>query len=109
MPGRLLENIPIRVVNYRVVAIGKRPTFDMRVLGPSDPQPAADCITGHRDIYHDGDWHTVPVYDRLTIAAGETLAGPCLLEQPDTTIFIDPGLSGRIDDNWNLIIERVRS
>ena len=106
--GRLLENIPIRVMNYRVAAIGKRPTFDMRVLGPDEPQIAADCIAEHRDIYYGSDWHTVPVYDRLTIAASETLTGPCLLEQPDTTIFIDPGLSGRIDDNWNLIIERAR-
>ena len=105
--GRLLENIPIRVMNYRVVAIGKRPTFDMRVLGPDVPQPFSSCITGHREIYHDGVRHPVPVYDRLTIAAGETLAGPCLLEQPDTTIFIDPGLRGRIDEHWNLIIERA--
>lgn len=105
--GRLLENIPMRVMNYRVVAIGKRPPFDLRVLGPINPAGAAACITGRRRVYHDGAWHDASVYDRLPIAAGEVLAGPCLLEQPDTTIFVDPGLQGRIDDHWNLIIERV--
>lgn len=105
--GRLLDNIPVRVMNYRVIAIGKRPAFDMRVLGPDEPRPAADCIAEHREIYHDGVWQTVPVYDRLPIAVGETLTGPCLLEQPDTTIFIDPGLQGCIDAHWNLIIERA--
>ena len=68
---------------------------------------AASCIAGHRDVYHDGVWHNVPVYDRLAIATGDILAGPCLLEQPDTTIFIDPGLHGRSDEYWNLIIERA--
>ncbi len=105
--GRLLENIPVRVMNYRVVAIGKRPPFDLRMLGPTNPASAAACVTGHRSVYHDGAWHDASVYDRLPIAAGEVLAGPCLLEQPDTTIFVDPGLQGRIDEDWNLIIERA--
>ncbi len=104
--GRLLENIPIRVMNYRVVAIGKRPPFDMRVLGPAHSAAASACIVGQRDVYCEGAWHHAPVYDRLSLAIDETVTGPCLLEQPDTTIFIDPGLRGRVDSHWNLIIER---
>lgn len=105
--GRLLEDIPSRVINYRVAVIGRRAPFDMKVLGPAEARPAADCIREQRDVFYDGAWHRAPVYDRLAIAEGETIAGPCLLEQPDTTIFIDPGLSGRIDHCWNLIIERA--
>ncbi|MEM8977727.1 MAG: hydantoinase/oxoprolinase family protein, partial [Pseudomonadota bacterium] len=104
--GRLLDNIPIRVVNYRVVAIGKRPPFDMRVLGPQETATASDCVIGHRQVYCNGTWHDANVYDRLRLAIGESLAGPCLLEQPDTTIFVDPGLQGRVDSQWNLVIER---
>jgi N-methylhydantoinase A len=105
--GRLLENIPMRVMNYRVAVIGRRPPFDLRVLGPSLGRAASDCIIDERDVYCDRRWHTAPIYDRLPIASGETVNGPCLLEQPDTTIFIDPGLQGRVDDYWNLIIESV--
>ena len=79
----------------------------MRVLGPAQSAAASQCIVGHRDVYCDGTWHNAPVYDRLSLNVDETLAGPCLLEQPDTTIFIDPGLQGRVDSHWNLIIERV--
>lgn len=104
--GRLLDNIPIRVVNYRVVAIGKRPPFDMRVLGPQETATASDCVIGHRQVYCNGTWHDANVYDRLRLAIGESLSGPCLLEQPDTTIFVDPGLQGRVDSQWNLVIER---
>ncbi|MEM6497858.1 MAG: hydantoinase/oxoprolinase family protein [Pseudomonadota bacterium] len=104
--GRLLDNIPIRIVNYRVVAIGKRPPFDMRVLGPNESAGATDCVIGERRIYCNGAWHDAKVYDRLRLGIDEKLSGPCLLEQPDTTIFIDPGLQGRVDSYWNLVIER---
>ena len=105
--GRLLENIPIRVMNYRVIAIGKRAPFDLRVLGPESSDAASNCVTEHRQVYSNGQWHRAPVYNRLSLAIDETITGPCLLEQPDTTIFVDPGLQGRVDSYWNLVIERV--
>ena len=98
----------MRVVNYRVAVIGRRPPFDMKVLGPDRSQPSDACILGERRIYSAGGWHRAPVYDRLPIAEGEIIAGPCVLEQADTTIFIDPGLQGRVDAFWNLIIERPK-
>ena len=32
--GRLLDGIPVRVMNYRVTVIGRRPAFDMGVFAP---------------------------------------------------------------------------
>ena len=105
--GRLLENIPMRVMNYRVAVTGRRPPFDMGVLGPASPRAASACVLDQRTVYHSGRWHDALVYDRLALDRGEIVAGPCLLEQPDTTIFIDPGQRGRVDDWWNLVIESV--
>jgi N-methylhydantoinase A len=105
--GQLLEGLQNRIMNYRVAVIGRRPAFDMRLLGPTESKPATQCVVDQRDIYCDGTWQSSPVYDRLSLAQGEHVAGPCLLEQPDTTIFIDPGLVGRVDDVWNLVIERA--
>ncbi|MEM7744061.1 MAG: hydantoinase/oxoprolinase family protein [Pseudomonadota bacterium] len=104
--GRLLTGVPTRVMNYRVSVIGRRPRFDMGVFAPTEGQPAEDCIRGYRRITADGQAHEAPVYDRLAIATGETIGGPAILEQADTTIFIDPGLVGRVDPHGNLIIER---
>jgi N-methylhydantoinase A len=104
--GQLLEGLQSRIMNYRVAVIGRRPAFDMRLLGPTESKPATQCVIDQRDIYCDGAWQSSPVYDRLSLAQGERVAGPCLLEQPDTTILIDPGLEGRVDDVWNLVIER---
>jgi len=103
--GRLLEAIPVRVLNYRVAVTGRRPQFDMGVFAP----PAGtieDCRCGSRAVRVDGADHDAPVYQRLGLPAGAVIAGPALLEQPDTTIFIDPGLIGRVDGFGNLVIAR---
>ena len=37
---------------------------------------------------------------------GAEIKGPALLEQPDTTIFVEPDLVGKVDDFGNLVISR---
>lgn len=104
--GRLLPGNPTRVMNYRVAVVGRRPQFDMTVFAPKDGKPAAECLSETRQVYVGGSWHAAAIYDRLSLAVSETVAGPCILEQLDTTIFVDPGLVGRVDSIGNLIIER---
>jgi N-methylhydantoinase A len=104
--GRLLENIPIRVLNLRVAVIGTRPKFDLSALAPGADASVAAARTGERQVWVDGGWHTAAIYDRLVLPVGAEVPGPALLEQPDTTIFIDPDLTGTVDGFGNLIIER---
>jgi N-methylhydantoinase A len=52
-------------------------------------------------------WQTAGIYDRLALGVGERVTGPALLEQADTTIFVDPGLVGEVDAFGNLRIERA--
>ncbi|MCM2292419.1 hydantoinase/oxoprolinase family protein [Allorhizobium sp. BGMRC 0089] len=104
--GRLLEGIEKRVMNYRVAVIGRRPPFDMRVFAPTEGKSPGECLTAHRTVYVGGKWQDIPVYDRLSLAVGSVVSGPCLLEQADTTIFVDPGLAARTDAMGNLIMER---
>jgi N-methylhydantoinase A len=104
--GRLLAGIPARVMNLRVAVIGRRPAFDLSRMAPEGGKAAADCRTGLRLVRAGGADHEAPVYDRLSMAPGETVAGPAILEQPDTTIFVDPGLTARVDALGNLVITR---
>ena len=104
--GRLLDGIPRRVMNHRVAVIGRRPTLDMALLVGEGGKAGEDCRTGTRRLYAGGGWHDAPIYERLAIAAGERIEGPALLEQSDTTIFIDPGLTGEVDRFGNLIITK---
>ena len=105
--GRLLKSIPVRIMNYRVSVIGRRPEFDMGLFAPGDGAPADDCRIGERQVYADGRRWTAPVFDRLRLAAGTRVTGPALLEQSDATVFVDPGLEARTDALGNLVIAPV--
>ncbi|WP_340162294.1 hydantoinase/oxoprolinase family protein [uncultured Hoeflea sp.] len=102
--GRLLDGIPMRVMNYRIAVIGRRPKLDMAVFAPVDGKPADACRIGTRQVFAEGEWHEAGVYERLPLAVGASIAGPALLEQADTTIFVDPGLVAVVDAFGNLVI-----
>jgi N-methylhydantoinase A len=106
--GRLLDGIPKRVMNYRVAVVGRRPDLDMKLFAPAAGKAPEACRIGMRRIYAKGAYHDAAVYERLELAAGASIHGPAILEQPDTTIFVDPGLTAIVDSFGNLIV-RPRS
>ena len=104
--GRLLDGIAMRVLNLRVAVIGLRPKLDLGALAPKPGGSVADAERGTRRVYVDGCYVEAPVYARLELPVGAVIPGPAILEQTDTTIFIDPGLSGCVDKFGNVILER---
>lgn len=44
----------------------------------------------HRDVYIDGAWREVPIYDRATFGDGTVIQGPAVIEQFDSTIYVRP-------------------
>ena len=104
--GRLLHDIGIRVLNLRVTVLGRRPKFDLSILGPSDNHTIEEIKIGSRQVWFEGKWLQTDVYSRLNLPKEQIVSGPALLEQPDTTIFIDPDLEGKVDSFGNLIISR---
>lgn len=104
--SRLLPGIPARIVNLRTAAIGRRPAFDLKALAPA-------AGTGHglpretRPVWFDGAWHETAIIARLDLPMGSVIAGPAVLEQPDATTVIDPGLTARVDEYGNVIVERA--
>ena len=102
--GRLLDGIGLRVLNLRVSVVGQRPKFDLTLLAPDEQASIASADRGERQVWCNGAWHTAHVFARLDLPIGAILAGPALLEQPDATAFLDPGLSAEVDRFGNLII-----
>lgn len=104
--SRLLPGIPVRIVNLRTAAIGRRPAFDLKALAPEGDSSLETARRGARDVWFDGGWHEATIWDRLSLPVGAIINGPAILEQPDATTVIDPSLSARVDDFGNLIVER---
>jgi N-methylhydantoinase A len=86
--------------------IGRRPRFDLALLAPAVGGGVAQATIGRRRVWTDGGWRDANVYDRLGLPVGARVAGPAILEQPDTTTFIDADLEGVVDRFGNLILER---
>jgi N-methylhydantoinase A len=102
--GRVLDNVPTRVLNLRSIVIGARPKIDLLALAPAADASRANADRGTRRIWF-GDWTEALVLDRLALPVGAVIDGPAVLEQPDTTILIEPGQRGVVDRFGNLIIE----
>ncbi len=104
--GRLLPGIAARIVSLRTAAIGRRPAFDLSVFAPPADGSMRSAERGERPVWFEGRWHATRVWSRLDLPADAVIGSPAVLEQPDATIFIEPGLRGRLDNLGNVIVER---
>ncbi|HIP08506.1 MAG TPA: hydantoinase/oxoprolinase family protein [Rhodospirillales bacterium] len=104
--GSLLDDISVRVLNLRVTVIGRRPKFNLSILGPSSSGSLEDAKSETRQVWINGEWWDADVYRRLDVPESATVPGPALLEQPDATIFIEPDLEALVDNFGNLVISR---
>ncbi|MBV9631179.1 MAG: hydantoinase/oxoprolinase family protein, partial [Xanthobacteraceae bacterium] len=105
--SRLLPGLAIRIVSLRVTAIGRRPHFDFAICAPSASAPPAKTDAATRPVWFGGGWRDTRIYPRLDLPVGTLIEGPAILEQPDATTVIEPGLRGRVDRLGNLIVERA--
>lgn len=104
--GRLMSDTPIRVLNLRSAVIGIRPKIDLMALGPGPDASLDAARRPARRVWLDG-WRDAAVFDRLLLPIDAMVHGPALLEQPDTTILVEPGMNGRVDRFGNLVLERT--
>ncbi|WP_306145560.1 hydantoinase/oxoprolinase family protein [Roseibium sp. MMSF_3412] len=101
--GRLLKGGVRRILNLRSSVTGLRPKFDLRALAPVEtgtPDPKA-----LRKVHFGDEWHETRIFDRLALPVGTVIKGPAILEQPDTTVLVEPELQARVDAFGNTIIE----
>jgi N-methylhydantoinase A len=105
--SRLLPGLPVRIVNLRTTATGRRPPFDLMALAPPAGASLAAAGRGTRPVYFGGAWREAAIFERLDLPPGAVIPGPAILEQPDATIVVDPGLVVRVDAFGNLLMERL--
>ena len=105
--SRLLPGLAIRIVSLRVTAIGRRPHFDFAICAPRSGAHPDKIDIDTRPVWFDGGWCDTRIYPRLDLPVNTLIEGPAILEQPDATTVIEPGLCGRVDRLGNLIVERA--
>ena len=80
-------------MTWRVTARGPIIPFNRAAILPSIPgRPRTS-----RPVHAWSEGTKVPVYDRKSLAAGQTVAGPAIIEERETTTAIPPGWSATVD------------
>jgi N-methylhydantoinase A len=65
---------------------------------------AAQARKGRRRAWFDGAWVDTPVYDGPRLAAGTTIDGPALVEEPFTVLVVPPGAQATLDGSGNFVV-----
>ena len=88
----------------------------LRSLFPTTPPSLPVVAEGSRDrsgarkgsreawVPESGKYEEVAVYDGTLLLAGNELAGPCLVERADTTLFITAAFAARVDGLGSLVL-----
>jgi N-methylhydantoinase A len=101
--GHADRQAPAEIVNLRVQLRAARPRVPLREV-PTGTTPPAPRTS--RRVWLDGRPVEARVYDRDALGRGARLAGPAIVEQPDTTVLLPAGHVGEVDRFGNLLIRR---
>jgi N-methylhydantoinase A len=96
------DEAPVGVFRLNLKAIGVVPKAELAAHEPTGliPEPKS-----RRPVwFDDGVAIDTPVYERVDLPAGFTLAGPAVVEQIDSTVVIPPGTSAEVDKYLNIVI-----
>jgi N-methylhydantoinase A len=101
-PGTAWEGFPVLMLNLRVTASCevRRPTLQTFPVNGSDPERA---LHERREVLEpvSGERLQVPVYRGAQMTPGMSLAGPAIIEDVDTTLYLPADASCRMDEYGN--------
>jgi N-methylhydantoinase A len=87
---------------FKVLARGR-----VRTPVPPPIERQASPTPNERDVYWRdlGGFVATAIYDGPKLVPDEVLAGPAILEFPDTTVVVPPGASARLDQLGSVLID----
>jgi len=99
-PGSAWDGFPIELHTARVVASGRtaKPLLNAVSVTPSAAKPV-----GERDVILGARQLTATVFDGATLAPGQTIEGPAIVDDVDTTLLVPDGAHLEIDGMRNYV------
>jgi len=103
--GRKGPDVPLEVINWRVVASGPRPAMNLQLAG-SDAKKAAPLKGSRRAYFSErGGYVETPVYDRYSLPPGTKFNGPVIVEERESTLIVGAKGHARVDEKLNIVVE----
>lgn len=102
--GYMMPGEPTELINLRLTALGH--TTKPRVFEtPSAGEDPGHAFKGTRDAFFDGISNKTNIYDGLLLKRDNRVLGPAIIEQPTTTVVLQPNYEMWVDTQGNYIIE----
>ena len=105
--GHAAADRPVEIVSYRTRLRVEVPKFVPRAEDPTGAS-RRHRATAHRRVHFDGTGAVkAGVFSRSDLGIGDSVAGPAIVEQLDSTIVVPPGWAATVDGFRNLTLERT--
>lgn len=98
---------PHEIVNLRAVALGEAPQLPAAELAKGDGDPSGAKIRDHT-LWMDGKEQAAIIYDRSRLEQGDTIPGPAIVTEMDSTTLIETGCVATIDAVGNILINPAK-
>jgi N-methylhydantoinase A len=103
--GHAAPGDPVELVTLRVRARGRVDPPDLAPGADAREGSLADARRGTRRVRFADERPETPVYDRPRLPVGASFDGPAVVEGPESTTVVRPGMAVTVDDDANLLVE----
>jgi len=102
--GFLMPERKLVIESISAEAVGSNRTESGAEAQPAASRPAAPIV---RPVYFGERWHDTPFVERDALRPQDTLTGPAVIRERNTTIVIDPGWCAEVTALNHLLLRRV--
>jgi N-methylhydantoinase A len=101
--GSAYREAGVEIGLFKLNAVGQMVKPQLPELGTADEEP----LMGSREVFwrDGGELRETPIYNGPRLGAGLVVAGPAVIEFPETTIVVPPFAQGVVDRSGSFIIE----
>jgi N-methylhydantoinase A len=105
--GHAFDDQSVQVVTLRVIGTSSSDTLRLPALekgGRNNPSEAA--LYARPTTFDDGQTIQTPRFDRMKLKAGDTVTGPAVIVQQNSTTIVPPGFVSQVMRLGDLVISR---
>ena len=105
MFGRVLNEVPVETITWRMTASEPPPRPEIRFQSARS-NADSEAIKGERPVFLTdvNQFVECPVFDRYGLDPGATIGGPAIVEERESTVFVGPDAICTIDEHLNLVM-----
>jgi len=105
--GHRPPDVPLEVVGLRARVLNPRPKLEIKPALDAATQGDGPALKGKRSVYFEaaGGYVETAIYDRYRLPMGETIQGPAIIEERETSIVTGPDTKFHVDAAANIVID----